>query len=55
MQQVTAAIPVARIELNRPRLEDVFVQLVNDGTASAEAASTLRAQLQGASDAEAAQ
>jgi ABC-2 type transport system ATP-binding protein len=55
MQQVTSAVPVARIELKRPRLEDVFVQLVNDGTASEEAAGDLRAQLQGATAAEAAQ
>jgi len=27
MQQVIAAVPVARIELKRPRLEDVFVQI----------------------------
>jgi ABC-2 type transport system ATP-binding protein len=48
MQRVTAAIPVARIELKRPRLEDVFVQLVNSGTVSEEAESHLRAELHGA-------
>jgi ABC-2 type transport system ATP-binding protein len=31
MQQVIAAVPVARIEIKRPRLEDVFVQIVEEG------------------------
>lgn len=35
MQQVIAAVPVARIELKRPRLEDVFVQIADDGGRSA--------------------
>ncbi|HLF09819.1 MAG TPA: ATP-binding cassette domain-containing protein [Gammaproteobacteria bacterium] len=48
MHRVMAAIPVARIELKRPRLEDVFVQLVRDDTASVEAEQSLRAELQGA-------
>jgi ABC-2 type transport system ATP-binding protein len=35
MQQVIAAVPVARIEIKRPRLEDVFVQIADDGARSA--------------------
>jgi hypothetical protein len=35
MQQVIAAVPVARIEIKRPRLEDVFVQIADDGGRSA--------------------
>jgi ABC-2 type transport system ATP-binding protein len=31
MQSVIAAVPVARIELKRPSLEDVFVSLVHQG------------------------
>jgi ABC-2 type transport system ATP-binding protein len=45
---VAAAVPVARIELKRPRLEDVFVQIVADGSRSADAEVTLRAELAGA-------
>ena len=47
MQRLTAAIPVARVELKRPRLEDVFVQLVDDGQRSVDAERTLRAELTG--------
>ena len=34
MQRITAAVAVARIELKRPSLEDVFVQLVSEETHS---------------------
>jgi ABC-2 type transport system ATP-binding protein len=34
MQSVLAAVPVARIELKRPTLEDVFVSIVADGARS---------------------
>jgi ABC-2 type transport system ATP-binding protein len=47
IRAVTAAIPVARIELKRPRLEDVFVQLVKSGDTSVESEQSLRAELQG--------
>jgi ABC-type uncharacterized transport system ATPase subunit len=45
--RIAAAVPVARIEVRRPRLEDVFVQLVADGEQSAEATRALRAELAG--------
>jgi ABC-2 type transport system ATP-binding protein len=32
--QIAAAVPIARIEVKRPRLEDVFVQLVAEGGAA---------------------
>jgi ABC-2 type transport system ATP-binding protein len=47
MQNVIAAMPVASIEMKRPRLEDVFVQLVDDGNRSAGAERKLRAELAG--------
>jgi hypothetical protein len=40
-------MPVASIEMKRPRLEDVFVQLVDDGNRSAGAERKLRAELAG--------
>ena len=49
MQRITAAVAVARIELKRPSLEDVFVQLVSDETHSQESAA-LRAELHGTSN-----
>jgi len=52
MQQIIATLPAARIELNRPTLEDVFVQIVTgDGAGSAEA-SQIRAALRDESAAE---
>jgi ABC-2 type transport system ATP-binding protein len=48
MQRVAAAVPVARLELKRPRLEDIFVQIVKSDTGSAEAERKLLAELQGA-------
>jgi ABC-2 type transport system ATP-binding protein len=37
MQRLTATLPVARVELSRPRLEDIFIQLVAAGTEDADA------------------
>jgi ABC-2 type transport system ATP-binding protein len=45
--RIAAVLPLARIEVKRPRLEDVFVQLVADDVQSAEAARALRAELAG--------
>jgi ABC-2 type transport system ATP-binding protein len=53
MQQVAAAVPVARLELKRPRLEDIFVQIVKSDTGSVEAERKLLAELQGAAAGEA--
>jgi ABC-2 type transport system ATP-binding protein len=44
IRRITMAITPARIELSRPRLEDVFIRLVSDG-ASGETEQTLRARL----------
>jgi ABC-2 type transport system ATP-binding protein len=49
---ITAVVPVARIELARPRLEDIFVRIVSGGSPADEASHQLKAALQG--DAEAA-
>jgi ABC-2 type transport system ATP-binding protein len=35
IRQITAAVTPARIELARPRLEDIFISLVSDGSAPA--------------------
>jgi ABC-2 type transport system ATP-binding protein len=48
MHRLTAALPVARIEIKRPTLEDVFIELVTQDTGSTAAERELRAQLQGA-------
>jgi ABC-2 type transport system ATP-binding protein len=45
--RIAGVLPLARIEVKRPRLEDVFVQLVADDVQSAEAARALRAELAG--------
>jgi len=45
MQRITMAIAPARIELSRPRLEDVFIGIVSDGTGTSETAQKLRADL----------
>ena len=45
MQRITMAIAPARIELSRPRLEDVFIGIVSDGTGTSETAQQLRADL----------
>jgi hypothetical protein len=39
------AIAPARIELSRPRLEDVFIRIVSDGTDTHETELKLRADL----------
>ena len=43
MQSVIAAMPVARIELKRPSLEDVFISIVADGDSAADARGELAA------------
>jgi ABC-2 type transport system ATP-binding protein len=45
ISRIAAALPVARIEVKRPRLEDVFVQIVTDRGDSPDAARALRAEL----------
>jgi ABC-2 type transport system ATP-binding protein len=45
IQRITMAIAPARIELSRPRLEDVFIALVSEGTGASETAQKLRADL----------
>ena len=52
MQRLVATLPVARIELKRPRLEDIFIQLVT-GSASPDDAQHLRAELRADATAEA--
>jgi len=52
MQRLVAALPVARVELKRPSLEDIFIQLVT-GSASHETAHDLRAELHAGAKAEA--
>ena len=48
VQQIAAAVPVARIELKRLRLEDVFVRLVTDGDSPAGVERELRVEISGA-------
>ncbi|MPY87197.1 MAG: ATP-binding cassette domain-containing protein [Luteitalea sp.] len=45
IRRVTAAIAPARIELSRPRLEEVFIRIVADETTSAEAEHQMKADL----------
>jgi ABC-type uncharacterized transport system ATPase subunit len=45
MRRIIQAVVPARIELARPRLEDIFINLVSGGTATAEAEEKLRAGL----------
>jgi len=45
--RIAGVLPLARIEVKRPRLEDVFVQLVSDGAQSVESKRALRAELAG--------
>ena len=47
MRQVAAGVAPARLELARVRLEDVFIRLVGESAADAEAERALRASLQG--------
>ena len=46
MRAIVSLLPVARVELKRPRLEDVFVELVTAG-GSSDAEHHLRAELRG--------
>jgi len=47
MREIVGAMPVARVELHRPTLEDVFVQIVTDtGERSEELRAALRAEAQ---------
>jgi len=52
MQRLLATLPVARVELKRPHLEDIFIELVT-GSASHAAAHDLRAELRAGATAEA--
>jgi ABC-2 type transport system ATP-binding protein len=45
IRRITMAITPARIELSRPRLEDIFIRIVSDGVTSGETEQTLRAGL----------
>jgi ABC-2 type transport system ATP-binding protein len=47
MREVAAEVAPARLELARVRLEDVFIRLVGESTATADAERALRANLQG--------
>jgi ABC-2 type transport system ATP-binding protein len=47
VRELVQALPAARVEMARIRLEDVFVRLVSDGTESGETARALRADLEG--------
>ena len=46
--RLAAAVPPARVELSRLRLEDVFIKIVTEGGAGSDAARALRAGLQAA-------
>jgi ABC-2 type transport system ATP-binding protein len=46
MARLAAAVPPARVELARLRLEDVFIRIVSEGATGSEAARALRAGLQ---------
>jgi ABC-type uncharacterized transport system ATPase subunit len=52
IRRITASVTPARIEISRPRLEDIFISIVSDGGA-ADAEGSLRANLQGLGSAEA--
>ena len=45
IRRVAGAVAPARIELSRPRLEDIFVEIVAEGTAPGDVAQKLRAEL----------
>jgi ABC-2 type transport system ATP-binding protein len=47
MREIVSAVPPARIQLARVRLEDVFIRLVAPETRTEEAEKVLRANLQG--------
>jgi ABC-2 type transport system ATP-binding protein len=46
--RLATAVPAARIEIARPRLEDIFIRIVTHGSATPETEQQLRANLQGA-------
>ncbi len=46
--RLATAVPAARIEIARPRLEDIFVRIVTGGSATPESEQQLRADLRGA-------
>jgi ABC-2 type transport system ATP-binding protein len=52
MQTLAGAIAPARLELARPKLEDIFIQIVSDHRGAASPDPMLRADLRGESDAE---
>jgi ABC-2 type transport system ATP-binding protein len=53
MKEIVAAIPTARVELNRPSLEDVFVRIVTgEGESDAEEVAKLRASVRNGAGAE---
>jgi hypothetical protein len=45
MRRIVQTVPPARIELSRPRLEDVFIKLVSGGLKSEEDKQQLKAGL----------
>jgi ABC-2 type transport system ATP-binding protein len=47
IRQIAGAVALARIELSRVRLEDIFINLVSESTATEETERALRANLQG--------
>jgi ABC-2 type transport system ATP-binding protein len=49
ISRIASVLPVARIEVKRPRLEDVFVQIVADPADAADGERALRAELAGPS------
>jgi hypothetical protein len=49
ISRIASVLPVARIEVKRPRLEDVFVQIVADPADTADGERALRAELAGPS------
>jgi ABC-2 type transport system ATP-binding protein len=53
MREIVAAMPTARVELNRPSLEDVFVRIVTEeGESDAEEVARLRASVRAGTGAE---
>ncbi len=53
MRRLVDTLPVARIELKRPRLEDIFIELVTGDPVLGDAALDLRAELRASAGAEA--
>jgi ABC-2 type transport system ATP-binding protein len=53
MREIVGALPTARVELNRPTLEDVFIRIVTgEGESDADAVARLRASIRAGSGAE---